>query len=92
MPKFSDPTEVEIEGSLTAPMPGKILNINVKKGSKVSMGDTLIILEAMKMEHAIKASSDGVVSNLYVSAGDQVESGASLMKIDWYEWQVYKNW
>ena len=82
MPKFSDPTEVEIEGSLTAPMPGKILNINVKKGSKVSTGDTLIILEAMKMEHAIKASSDGVVSNLYVSAGDQVESGASLMKID----------
>ncbi|MEC7858715.1 MAG: biotin/lipoyl-containing protein, partial [Pseudomonadota bacterium] len=70
------------EGSLTAPMPAIILIINVKKGSKVSSGDTLIILEAMKMEHAIKASSDGVVSNLYVSAGDQVESGASLMKID----------
>ena len=70
------------EGSLTAPMPGKILNINVKKGSSVKTGETLLILEAMKMEHTIKANSDGQVIELYVKTGDQVESGSDLMKIE----------
>jgi len=82
LPKFIDPNEIIIEGSLTAPMPGKILNINVKKGSSVKTGDTLLILEAMKMEHTIKANSDGQVIELYVKTGDQVESGSDLMKIE----------
>ena len=69
-------------GSLTAPMPGKILNINVKKGSSVKTGETLLILEAMKMEHTIKANSDGQVIELYVKTDDQVESGSDLMKIE----------
>jgi len=80
--KFPDPNEIIIEGSLTAPMPGKILKINVKKNSKVKLGDTLVTLEAMKMEHAIKANADGVIKELYVAVGEQVESGADLMKID----------
>ena len=63
-------------------MPGKILNINVKKGSSVKTGETLLILEAMKMEHTIKANSDGQVIELYVKTGDQVESGSDLMKIE----------
>ena len=63
-------------------MPGKILNINVKKGSSVKAGETLLILEAMKMEHTIKATSDGQVIELYVKTGDQVESGSDLMKIE----------
>ena len=82
LPKFIDPNEIIIEGSLTAPMPGKILNINVKKGSSVKAGETLLILEAMKMEHTIKATSDGQVIELYVKTGDQVESGSDLMKIE----------
>ena len=82
LPKFIDPNEIIIEGSLTAPMPGKILNINVKKGSSVKTGETLLILEAMKMEHTIKANSDGQVIELYVKTGDQVESGSDLMKIE----------
>ena len=82
LPKFIDPNEIIIEGSLTAPMPGKILNINVKKGSNVKAGETLLILEAMKMEHTIKATSDGQVIELYVKTGDQVESGSDLMKIE----------
>ena len=63
-------------------MPGKILKINVKKNSKVKLGDTLVTLEAMKMEHAIKANADGVIKELYVAVGEQVESGADLMKIE----------
>ena len=82
LPKFLDPNEIIIEGSLTAPMPGKILNINVKKGADVKAGETLLILEAMKMEHTIKATSDGKVVELYVKTGEQVESGSDLMKIE----------
>tara|TARA_B100001029_G_scaffold170052_1_gene165523 strand:- start:3153 stop:5090 length:1938 start_codon:yes stop_codon:yes gene_type:complete len=82
LPKFLDPNEIIIEGSLTAPMPGKILNINVKKGADVKAGETLLILEAMKMEHTIKATSDGKVVELYVKTGEQVQSGSDLMKIE----------
>ena len=69
-------------GGLVAPMPGKVIDLKVKKGSKVKAGDTLIILEAMKMEHSIKASENGTVSDLLVSANDQVENGALLMVVD----------
>ena len=81
-PRFADPNEVSIEGGLVAPMPGKILKIMNKKGAKVKAGDTLIILEAMKMEHTIKASDQGIISDLFVKVGDQVENGSLLMKID----------
>jgi biotin carboxyl carrier protein len=73
--------EVQV-GGLVAPMPGKVINLNVKKGSKVKTGDTLVILEAMKMEHSIKAAEDGIISELYVNNNDQVENGALLMVID----------
>ncbi len=63
-------------------MPGKVIDLKVKKGSKVKAGDTLIILEAMKMEHSVKASENGTVSDLLVSANDQVENGALLMVVD----------
>jgi biotin carboxyl carrier protein len=63
-------------------MPGKVIDLKVKKGSKVKSGDTLIILEAMKMEHSIKASENGIVSDLLVSTNDQVENGALLMVVD----------
>ena len=81
-PRFADPNEVSIEGGLVAPMPGKILKIMNKKGAKVKAGDTLIILEAMKMEHTIKANDQGIISDLFVKVGDQVENGSLLMKID----------
>ena len=81
-PRFADPNEVSIEGGLVAPMPGKILKIMNKKGAKVKAGDTLIILEAMKMEHTIKSSDQGIISDLFVKVGDQVENGSLLMKID----------
>ena len=80
-PRFKVPgTEVTI-GGLIAPMPGKVIDVKVKKGKKVKAGDTLVILEAMKMEHSIKASEDGTVSELLISVNDQVENGALLMVV-----------
>ena len=80
-PRFKMPgTEVTI-GGLIAPMPGKVIDVQVKKGKKVKAGDTLVILEAMKMEHSIKASEDGTVSELLISVNDQVENGALLMVV-----------
>ena len=82
MPRFVVPGLEVQAGGLVAPMPGKVINLNVKKGSKVKTGDTLVILEAMKMEHSIKAAEDGIISELYVNDNDQVENGALLMVID----------
>tara|TARA_B100001027_G_scaffold47150_1_gene30938 strand:+ start:429 stop:2351 length:1923 start_codon:yes stop_codon:yes gene_type:complete len=80
-PRFKMPgTEVTI-GGLIAPMPGKVIDVKVKKGKKVKAGDTLVILEAMKMEHSIKAAEDGTVSELLISINDQVENGALLMVV-----------
>ena len=81
-PRFIMPGSENIQGSLSAPMPGKVIALNVKKGSKVKAGDVLVILEAMKMEHSIKALEDGVVSKILISKNDQVENGAPLMIVD----------
>ena len=81
-PRFLMPGSEKLQGSLSAPMPGKVIALNVKKGSKVKAGDVLVILEAMKMEHSIKAAEDGVVSKILISKNDQVENGAPLMVVD----------
>jgi len=69
-------------GSLNAPMPGKVIAVNVKSGDTVKSGDPLLVLEAMKMEHAVTAPLDGVVSAVHFVAGDQVEEGSELLSID----------
>ena len=80
-PRFVIPGMEVTAGGLVAPMPGKVIDVKVKKGKKVKAGDTLVILEAMKMEHSIKASEDGTVSELLISLNDQVENGALLMVV-----------
>ena len=81
MPRFKSVNQEVKDGGLIAPMPGKVIDLKVKVGSKIKKGDTLVILEAMKMEHTIKAVEDGVIDELFISNHDQVENGALLMVI-----------
>ncbi|KWT91710.1 MULTISPECIES: acetyl/propionyl/methylcrotonyl-CoA carboxylase subunit alpha [unclassified Variovorax] len=68
-------------GRLTAPMPGKVVSFAVKAGDKVSRGQALAVMEAMKMEHTIAAPADGTVEELLYLPGDQVAEGAELLRI-----------
>ena len=68
-------------GRLTAPMPGKVVSFAVKAGDKVSKGQALAVMEAMKMEHTIAAPLDGVVQELLYAPGDQVSEGSELLKL-----------
>ncbi|MBK1671476.1 3-methylcrotonyl-CoA carboxylase [Rhodovibrio sodomensis] len=69
-------------GSLTAPMPGRIATVAVDAGQQVTRGTTLMVLEAMKMEHAIRAPADGTVAELHFAAGDQVSEGTELLRFE----------
>ncbi len=68
-------------GRLSAPMPGKIVGFLVKAGDKVSKGQALAVMEAMKMEHTIAAPADGQIGELLYAPGDQVAEGAELLKM-----------
>ncbi|HSV78876.1 MAG TPA: acetyl/propionyl/methylcrotonyl-CoA carboxylase subunit alpha [Ramlibacter sp.] len=68
-------------GRLTAPMPGKVVSFAVKAGDKVSRGQPLAVMEAMKMEHTIAAPADGTVEELLYLPGDQVSEGAELLRL-----------
>ncbi|MBO9516227.1 MAG: acetyl/propionyl/methylcrotonyl-CoA carboxylase subunit alpha [Variovorax sp.] len=68
-------------GRLTAPMPGKVVSFSVKAGDKVRRGQSLAVMEAMKMEHTIAAPADGTVEELLYAPGDQVAEGAELLRI-----------
>jgi len=66
-------------GTIAAPMPGTILQVAVEKGDKVAKGQTLLVLEAMKMENEIMAPANGVVEEVNVSQGASVNAGQSLI-------------
>ena len=67
---------------VTAPMPGKILDVKVSVGQAVKRGDVIMILEAMKMENEIVASQDGTVASVQVAAGSAVEAGDTLASLN----------
>ncbi len=67
------------QGNLKAGMPGKIVNLMVKEGDKVSADDPLLIMEAMKMENEMRASKEAIVDRIFVKVGDNVETGAQLI-------------
>ena len=79
LPRFEMTSSIVEKGGMIAPMPGKVVDLKVKKGKKVKAGDILVILEAMKMEHTIRASEDGVIDKVMIAKGDQVENGAVLL-------------
>ena len=68
--------------TVTAPMPGNILDVKVKAGDSVKAGDPLLILEAMKMETEIVAPAAGTVASVNVSVGDAVDTGAVLVTLN----------
>ena len=69
-------------GRLTAPMPGKVVSFTVKAGDAVKKGQSLAVMEAMKMEHTIAAPADGTVAELLFAPGDQVTEGAELLRLE----------
>lgn len=67
-------------GDLSAPMPGTVLSVSARAGDQVSRGDTLLVLEAMKMENALHSPRDGVVAEVLVEPGQQVRYGDLLVR------------
>jgi propionyl-CoA carboxylase alpha chain len=81
VPRFPPPAREEVRGGCHAPMPGKILAVRVAPGERVMRGATLVVLEAMKMEHEVTAPHDGVVREVRVEVGQQVDAGAVLVTL-----------
>lgn len=67
--------------TINAPMPGTIVNVQVKAGDAVTKGQVLLVLEAMKMENEIMSPRDGVIAGVHVSKGESVDSGKLLISL-----------
>ncbi len=80
-PPVADLGESAGDGQILSPMPGKVVSVSVAVGDKVTRGQLILTLEAMKMEHGLTAPFDGEVEALLVSAGDQVSEGVSLARL-----------
>ena len=76
--RFPEPVAEEEAGSLHAPMPGTVVRGEVQEGAAVGAGTVVVVLEAMKMEHAVRAPQDGVVTNLHATVGQAVDTGHVL--------------
>ena len=81
-PKAAGLGEAAGNGSILSPMPGKVLSVSVKAGDTVRKGQTLFVLEAMKMEHAMAAPFDGTVAEITAVAGAQVSEGVTLARLE----------
>ena len=71
-----------IVGGPTSPMPGTVQSVHVSEGQPVSAGDRLVVVEAMKMEHVIRAHADSVVTRVLVEAGQSVAAGRVLVELE----------
>ena len=81
-PATSKPKPAASKSGVKSPLPGVILDIKVKEGDEVKKGQTIIILEAMKMENSINADRDGKVTSIKVSKGESVLEGTDLVIIE----------
>jgi pyruvate carboxylase subunit A/propionyl-CoA carboxylase alpha chain len=82
LPRFPDPGTAIAQGSLVAPMPGSVVRVGAAVGDTVTAGQPLVWLEAMKMEHTLAAPGDGMLAELNVEPGQQVEVGAVLARVE----------
>jgi propionyl-CoA carboxylase alpha chain len=82
VPRFTLPGSEAASGGIVAPMPGKVIEVRVAVGDRVTSGQILILLEAMKMEHPMRATTDGSIVEIRVEAGEQVENEALLLVIE----------
>ncbi len=82
VPRFVPPGAAAAEGGFVAPMPGVVLEVRCAVGDRVTAGQTLVLLEAMKMEHHVRAPYAGLVTELRVAPGGQVENGAVLLVVE----------
>ncbi|MBL0216043.1 MAG: ATP-grasp domain-containing protein [Myxococcales bacterium] len=78
LPRFPELVARVVEGGLIAPMPGKVVRVLVDAGQEVAAGAALVVLEAMKMEHTVRATAAGTVRALHVAVGDQVDTDRLL--------------
>ncbi|HKD96878.1 MAG TPA: acetyl-CoA carboxylase biotin carboxyl carrier protein subunit, partial [Micromonosporaceae bacterium] len=81
VPRFAPPAAALAAGSLVAPLPGAVGRVLVVPGQRVDAGELLLTLEAMKLEHPVHAPAAGVVAEVPVESGAQVETGAVLAVI-----------
>ncbi len=82
VPRFPDSSDHVEAGSLIAPMPGTVVRVAVEEGDRVTAGQTLIVLEAMKMEHAVTATVDAIVASVPIKAGAAVDTGTVLVVLE----------
>jgi propionyl-CoA carboxylase alpha chain len=82
LPRFTDPADAVASGSLLAPMPGTVVSVAVEKGNEVPAGGSVLVLEAMKMQHTVAAPHAGTVTALSVRPGDQVAAGEVLAVVE----------
>lgn len=78
VPRFPEPDSLDAPGSLLAPMPGTVLRVLAAAGDAIAAGDAVVVLEAMKMEHTVRAPADGLINEVRVSAGQAVDVGFVL--------------
>ncbi len=81
-PRFPAAEVTGPTGGLTAPMPGKVLEVRAAVGDEVVAGQVLVVMEAMKMEHHLSTPADGTVAEVRVAVGEQVDNGAVLLVVD----------
>ena len=79
LPRFGAPEGNQATGGFAAPMPGVIVEVRVEPGEQVVAGQTLVVMEGMKMEHHVSAPCDGTVTEVLVTPGDQVDNGTPLL-------------
>jgi 3-methylcrotonyl-CoA carboxylase alpha subunit len=69
-------------GQIKAPMPGRVIEVFVEPGARITSGQALLVVEAMKMEHSLRAPRDGIVASVVCKVGDQVEEGRELIVLE----------